>query len=114
LPATLSQLNQPTLLKNLLTRAQQEYDVVLIDPSPADATNRQNVDPLMVAATASSLGGGVILLARAGVTPLATLSEAAAQLRQAGANLRGVILNRVDTLTERQILARFGVRVKNA
>ena len=31
-----------------------------------------------------------------------------------GANLRGVILNRVDTLTERQILARFGVRVKNA
>jgi Mrp family chromosome partitioning ATPase len=114
LPATLSQLAQPNLLKNLLTRAQQEYDVVLIDPSPADATNRQNVDPLMVAATASSLGGGVILLARAGVTPLATLSEAAAQLRQAGANLRGVILNRVDSLSERQILARCGVRVKNA
>jgi Mrp family chromosome partitioning ATPase len=53
-------------------------------------------------------------LARAGITPLATLSETAAQLRQAGANLRGVILNRVDSLSERQILARFGVKVKNA
>jgi Mrp family chromosome partitioning ATPase len=39
---------------------------------------------------------GVILVARAGVTDVAALSEASRNLREAGAHLLGVLLNDID------------------
>ncbi|HEY3933473.1 MAG TPA: polysaccharide biosynthesis tyrosine autokinase [Gemmatimonadales bacterium] len=64
------------------------YDMVVIDCPPVNLIS----DPLMVA----PLADGVVLVARAGVTDGAALSQAAEHLRNAGATLLGVVLNDID------------------
>jgi capsular exopolysaccharide synthesis family protein len=65
-----------------------EFDWVIIDSPPLNVV----ADASLLVAT----GAGVILVARAGVTPTAALAYAAEQLQSIQATLIGTILNAID------------------
>jgi capsular exopolysaccharide synthesis family protein len=72
-------------MKQLLAELSAEYDLVILDTSP-----------LLVAADAITLGpivDGVVLVVRATRTDRATVERIVRQLREAGANVLGTILN---------------------
>jgi tyrosine-protein kinase Etk/Wzc len=79
--ALLAQDRLPALLEALAPR----YDYVVLDTSPLLAA----ADALAVAA----LGAATFCVVRSGITSAAEIDEAARELRQAGANLAGVIVN---------------------
>jgi Mrp family chromosome partitioning ATPase len=72
----------------LLTWAACEFDRVIVD-----------TPPLNVVADAALIGAsvdGVVLVARAGVTPFGALSHVAERLRQARMSVLGTVMNDVD------------------
>jgi tyrosine-protein kinase Etk/Wzc len=75
-------------MRNLLARAREEYDLVIVDTPPVNIIT----DAAILAATAD----GVVLLARAGVTEAPALTYAVEQLRNVRADVLGVILNDID------------------
>lgn len=70
-----------------------DYDLVLLDSTPILAVS----DAMALAPDA----GTVFLMARAGVTTLGELEESAKQLRDAGADVKGVIFNDLVPSTRR-------------
>jgi tyrosine-protein kinase Etk/Wzc len=79
---------RPDALRDLLTRLEPHYDLILIDSPPVNLVS----DPLVVA----NMVDGVVLVARAGQTESDALAEAANHLREAGAPVLGVLLNDID------------------
>jgi Mrp family chromosome partitioning ATPase len=75
-------------LRDLLTRLEPHYDLILIDSPPVNLVS----DPLVVA----NMVDGVVLVARAGQTEADALTEASNHLREAGAPVLGVLLNDID------------------
>jgi tyrosine-protein kinase Etk/Wzc len=82
------QLLSSTGMRALLDIAEQEYDRVIIDSPPL------NLFPDAVAL--SSAVDGVIVVARAGVTPFDALVDTAEQLRHANTRVVGAVLNGID------------------
>ena len=82
------QLLSSTGMRALLDIAEQEYDRVIIDSPPL------NLFPDAVAL--SSAVDGVIVVARAGVTPFDALVDTAEQLRHANSRVVGAVLNGID------------------
>jgi tyrosine-protein kinase Etk/Wzc len=84
-------LRSPNFTK-CLRESSDAYDVVIIDAPPVNAV----ADTILLSAHVD----GVLLVARAGVTPLAALAYASEQLASARAPLIGSILNHVDLRRE--------------
>lgn len=77
----------------LLQSLSAQYDIVLLDTAPVLAVS----DALALAPHV----GTVFMLARAQISTLSELEEAAKRLRQAGAQVSGVIFNDFDATTHR-------------
>jgi polysaccharide biosynthesis transport protein len=88
MPPNPVQLLSSTGMRALLECAAQEYDRVIIDTPPL------NLFPDAVAL--SSMVDGVIVVARAGVTPFDALVDTAEQLRHANTRVVGAVLNGID------------------
>ncbi len=76
------------VMRALLARFREDYDVVIIDSPPANIVTD--------AAVLGAMADGVILVARVGVTEAAALGSAIGQLRHVRAPLLGVVLNDID------------------
>lgn len=75
-------------LRDLLQRLETEYDLIIVDTPPINLVS----DAVLV----STMVDGVVLVARAGATDAASLTEAARHLRSVNAPLLGVLLNDID------------------
>jgi capsular exopolysaccharide synthesis family protein len=81
-------------MERLVTDLSHHYDLVVLDCAPVFAV----ADTRVVAALADS----VVVAMRAGKTPSRATRAAIAQLELAGANVLGVVLNRVDIRKSRR------------
>lgn len=72
----------------LLRRAAEEYDMVILDTPPVMAVS----DPLVLAAAAD----GVLLVVRGGETPYQQVKQANKKLAEVGGKVVGVLLNNVQ------------------
>ncbi len=81
-------------MESLVTDLSHHYDLVVLDCAPVFAV----ADTRVVAALADS----VVVAMRAGKTPTRATRAAIAQLELAGANVLGVVLNRVDVRKSRR------------
>jgi capsular exopolysaccharide synthesis family protein len=88
LPAHPAGLLGSEAMKNLLATLVQRYDVVLLDSAPVNAVT----DSAVLARHTD----GVLVVARAGTTPLEALSFGIEQLRHVKAPILGAILNDID------------------
>ncbi|MGB2923924.1 MAG: GNVR domain-containing protein [Limnothrix sp.] len=77
----------------LLAQLKEEYDLVLIDASPAGISAD--------ATTLSQFTDGLVLVVRPNFTPRDAVSETVEQLRRGGARLLGIALNRTVLLKAR-------------
>jgi capsular exopolysaccharide synthesis family protein len=75
----------------LLAEIQKSYDIIIFELPPLSAS----LDGLAV----SSLVDSTIVVAEWGRTPLPLLSESIHLLRNAGANIAGLVINKIDTST---------------
>jgi capsular exopolysaccharide synthesis family protein len=75
-------------MRTLNDQFRRSFEIVLYDTPPLNAVSD--------AAVLGSLADGVIMVARAGVTPAGALALAAEQLRIARAAVCGIVLNDVD------------------
>jgi len=75
-------------MRELLTRLCEQYDRVVVDAPP--------VMPVSDAATLSTMADGVLMIVGA-PTSKRVVRQACAKLRNVGAKIFGVVLNRVDT-----------------
>jgi protein-tyrosine kinase len=76
------------IMRELLARAREEYDAVIVDTPP--------VNIMTDAAVLGANADGVVVIARAGVTEGPALTYAVEQLRRVRARVLGVVLNDID------------------
>src|SRR5439155_12272204 len=76
------------VMRDLLARVREEYDLVIVDTPPVNIIT----DAAVLAANVD----GVVIVARVGVTEASALSYAVEQLRHVRANVLGVVLNDID------------------
>ena len=87
IPPNPSELLSSERMKNILQRAKEEYDYVLIDTPP--------VLPVTDALIVSRFVDGVILTIASGEVKVEMARDVKTQLVHAGANILGVVLNKV-------------------
>ncbi len=85
LPPNRAEFLQHLNFSNLLDAVSDQYDVVVIDPPPILAVS----DVLIIGAHV----GAVFILARAGVTTEAEITESVKRLNHAGISPQGVVFN---------------------
>jgi Mrp family chromosome partitioning ATPase len=81
--------NASALGTDLMRKARDAYDFVVVDTNPIFPTNRHMMDPVSI----SKAADGVALVVLANVTPRQPLKRSRMFLETAGANLLGVIVN---------------------
>ncbi|CAN7470726.1 polysaccharide biosynthesis tyrosine autokinase [Variovorax paradoxus] len=89
LPSDPSALLTSDAFAEVLEKASEHYDVVIVD-----------TPPMLLASETAELApwmGTLLMVARAGDNELGDLSESANQLRHSGAQFQGVVLNAMDT-----------------
>ncbi len=98
--ATIEYLSQPVGASAVLDSLSSTYEHIIVDTTPIGAANRQNADPLSLAAVAprSAL---VVLMRR---TDAVLVTASANQLVASGANVAGVIANNVQNPTPKTLL----------
>jgi protein-tyrosine kinase len=72
-----------------LTNLERHFDHIVVDTTPVSAVNRQNVDPVLLAAAATR----TVLVMMAGITSRERVKQAVTMLEDAGATLEGVLVN---------------------
>jgi capsular exopolysaccharide synthesis family protein len=87
-PAHPTAMLKATMLPSLITAMHSRYDLVILDSPPVNLVS----DALLI----GKLVDGVIVVARAGVTDAAALTEAVRHLRSASTPLLGVLLNDIN------------------
>lgn len=85
-------LRQPGALEQCISNWLQEYDSVIIDTSPINRINANNIPPERVAAACD----GAILMVLAGHTSETMVTTAANKLHTANAQLLGCVFNDYD------------------
>jgi len=88
LPVTPAELLASPEMEILLEKLRDKYDIILIDAPPVLAV----ADPIIIALKTD----GVILVYRVGKTARSMISRAKTQFIEAGAQVRGVILNNIS------------------
>jgi tyrosine-protein kinase Etk/Wzc len=84
-PSDPAELLSHDRLRELLRSASSRYDYVLVDTAP--------VLPVSDALPVAALGAATLNVVRSGVTTAVEIDETTRQLRQAGANMAGVVVN---------------------
>lgn len=87
IPPNPSELLGSEQMKNVLQRAKEQYDYVLIDTPP--------VMPVADALVLGAMVDGVVLVIDSGEVKVDLARDVKKQLQQAGANILGVVLNKV-------------------
>ncbi|MGQ0658366.1 MAG: polysaccharide biosynthesis tyrosine autokinase [Chromatiales bacterium] len=100
LPPNPSELLLHERFASVLETLSSQYDYVIVDSSPILAVT----DPAII----GSLAGVTLLVVKAGEHPLREIEEAAKRLRQAGANLCGVVFNNIDISRSREGYGKYG------
>jgi len=100
-------VRQPGVLEQYIEEWLVQYDTVIIDTSPINRINAQNIPPERAAAACD----GAILIVLAGQTPEAAISSAIAKLKNANAQLLGCVLNDRDNPTLKSELLRQVARL---
>lgn len=93
-------LRQPGVLETCISDWLQQYDTVIIDTSPLNRINAQNIPPERVAAACD----GAILTVLAGTTTEAAVNCALTKLHNANALLLGSVFNDRDNLSLKEEL----------
>ena len=83
------QRNLSFLALSVVERIRDLYDFVLLDTSPVFPTNRNMVDPVVVATACD----GVIMTVLAAVTPKTMIRRAVVNMEVSGVNVLGIVLN---------------------
>lgn len=73
----------------ILKKAKEEYNIVIVDTSSPFPINHKMVDPVSI----SKLSDGVVLVTLTNVTPRQELKRACTAIETAGANILGVVAN---------------------
>jgi tyrosine-protein kinase Etk/Wzc len=81
-------LLQSPALRTLLVTLSERYDLIILDSPPVNLVS----DALLI----SRLVEGVVVVARAGITDVAALTQATRHLREANAPVLGVLLNDIN------------------
>lgn len=95
-------IRQPGVLEQCIEEWLTQYDTVIIDSSPINRVNAQNIPPERVAAACD----GAILVVLAGQTAEAAINSAVSKLKNANALLLGSVLNDRDNPTLKNELLR--------
>jgi len=95
-------IRQPGVLEQCIETWLTQYDTVIIDTSPINRINAQNIPPERVAAACD----GAILVVLAGQTSEAAISNAVTKLENANAQLLGSVFNDRDNPTLKEELLR--------
>jgi len=95
-------IRQPGALEECIEEWLTQYDTVIIDTSPLNRINAQNIPPERVAAACD----GALLIVLAGQTSEAAINNAVTKLTNANAQLLGSVLNDRDNPTLREELIR--------
>jgi Mrp family chromosome partitioning ATPase len=95
-------LRQPGILEQCISEWLTQYDTVIIDTSPLNRINAQNIPPERIAAACD----GAILTVLAGKTSQASVNSAMDKLNNANAQLLGCVLNDRDNPTLKDELLR--------
>jgi exopolysaccharide transport family protein len=90
-PPNPSELLSSQSMEALIRSAKAEYEFVILDSAPLLAVADSRV--------LAPLVSGVVLVAKSGITPREQILHAQSSIRNAGANLTGVVLNCVDLRT---------------
>ncbi len=93
-------LNEAKNIRIFLSDLETRFDHIIIDTTPVTAANRQNVDPVLLAAAAWKS----VLVVLTGQTNRSKVTLTAAQLQHAGANVVGVIANDAQNPTNKEVL----------
>ena len=89
IPPNPSELLGSEAMKKFLGKAEEEYDVVLIDSAP--------LLPVTDAAILSKLAGGIVLVVAVGKTTKPQLSAALGHVESVGGRVLGFIMNKIPT-----------------
>lgn len=89
--ATVQYLKNMQNAKNFFEVLEGEFDQVIVDTTAVSLTNRYNVDPVILGSASHS----TVIVMMAAHTPKERLTRAIKQLREAGANIEGVVVNDV-------------------
>ncbi len=81
--------NPVKFVDTMIAQARQRYDVIVLDTSKLFPTNRNMIDPVVIAGKAD----GVVLVVLGRETPRQQTKRAKVMLETAGANLIGVVMN---------------------
>jgi len=95
-------IRQPGVLEKCIDDWLKQFDTVIIDTSPLNRINAQNIPPERVAAACD----GAILVVMAGKTSEAAINNATAKLNNANALLLGSVFNDRDNPTLKSELLR--------
>jgi len=95
-------LRQPGALEKCIEQWLQVFDTVIIDTSPLNRVNANNIPPERVAAACD----GAVLITLAGRTPEAALLSAVEKLKNNNATLLGCVFNDRDNPTLKDELIR--------
>ena len=82
-------IEESAVAAELLRKARDSYDLILVDMPPVFPTNRRMIDP----AGFGRLSDGVVLVVLANVTPRRDIVRAKGVLTSAGASIAGVVVN---------------------
>ncbi|HBX22999.1 MAG TPA: capsular biosynthesis protein [Desulfotomaculum sp.] len=88
IPPNPSELVGSQRMKDLISRALEKFDYVLLDSPPINIVT----DPIVM----STLVDGVIMVVKSGATRYENAREAQAKLEKVGANIIGVVLNSIS------------------
>lgn len=91
-PINALRFRQQDVLAEAFRQWTQQYDAIVIDTSPLNAINRNNIPAEQVCACAE----GVLMMVRSTITTESALLQAHARLTRQGANVLGVVLNDQD------------------
>lgn len=86
---TVEMLNDPRQTTRFFDMIERNFDHVVVDTTPITATNRRNVDSVILAAAARR--SAMVVLT--GVTKRSIVKNALKALREAGSNVEGIIAN---------------------
>jgi len=95
-------IRQPGVLEQCIEAWLTQYDTVIVDTSPINRINAQNIPPERVAAACD----GAILVVLAGQTSEAAITNAVNKLKNANAQLLGNVFNDRDNPTLKEELLR--------
>ena len=107
-PSSVNFLKDTVRAAHLLDVLEMQFDHIIIDTTPLNATNRYNADPVIISAAAKR----TLLVVMGAKTMRKKIHAAIRELREAGANIDGIIMNNRDNPSIKEQLQRICLKIK--